>query len=283
MAQPILLPRSSTAGVVPSSLLDGQLAINTADLKLYTRKSDGTVALAAAPPSHVGASGTAHANATTTTAGFMSAADKVRLDGTQVFYFGATAPTSPAPGDEFWNTSTTVLYKRVTDGTNAAWLDISSTGGGSGWGSATVASTSGVAIDLTGIPVGATRLTVAFSGVSHAGGANVLVQLGTASGVETTGYASGGASGATGVASAASSAGIPLRFNTNGNVFSGLLTLVAIGSNAWVAAGAFGEESGAFGASGGRKTLSGALDRIRVTTSAGNIAFDAGTITVAWG
>ena len=45
MANTIQLKRSSAAGVVPSagSLVAGELAVNTADGKLYTKKDDGTV------------------------------------------------------------------------------------------------------------------------------------------------------------------------------------------------------------------------------------------------
>lgn len=45
MANTIQLKRSSTAGAVPSagSLAAGELAVNTADGKLYTKKDDGTV------------------------------------------------------------------------------------------------------------------------------------------------------------------------------------------------------------------------------------------------
>jgi hypothetical protein len=52
----------------------------------------------------------------------------------------ATAPSSPAVGDQWYDTTNGVLYVRVTDGTDAAWLDISSAngtaaaaGGGGGW------------------------------------------------------------------------------------------------------------------------------------------------------
>ena len=48
------------------------------------------IAADAAPASHVGATGTAHGNATTSVAGFLSAADKTKLDGVAT---GATANT----------------------------------------------------------------------------------------------------------------------------------------------------------------------------------------------
>ena len=50
------------------------------------------------------------------------------------------------------------------------------------------ASTSGASIDFTSIPSWVKRITVMFSGVSTNGSSNWLVQLGTASGVENTGY-----------------------------------------------------------------------------------------------
>ena len=53
----------------------------------------------------------------------------------------ATAPSSPSVGDQWYDTANGVLYVRVTDGTDVAWLDISSAngtaaasaGGGGAW------------------------------------------------------------------------------------------------------------------------------------------------------
>ena len=53
--------------------------------------------------------------------------------------------------------------------------------------------TSGTAIDFTGIPSWAKQITIAFDGVSTTGVNGYLVQIGTSGGIETTGYASGGA------------------------------------------------------------------------------------------
>jgi len=43
MANTIKLKRNSTAGQVPSSLADGELAINTADEKLFIKNASGTI------------------------------------------------------------------------------------------------------------------------------------------------------------------------------------------------------------------------------------------------
>jgi hypothetical protein len=72
----------------------------------------------------------------------------------------ATAPSSPAVGDQWYDTANGVLYVRVTDGTDAAWLDISSAngtaaaaaaGGGGAWEviSSTTVSSSVTSMSMT--------------------------------------------------------------------------------------------------------------------------------------
>ena len=80
-------------------------------------KIDGLPA-SAAPASHVGAGGSAHAEATSSTAGFMPAADKANAD-----MFGMavneTAPTSPRDGAFWYKASTGRLSK--WDSTASRW------------------------------------------------------------------------------------------------------------------------------------------------------------------
>jgi hypothetical protein len=52
----------------------------------------------------------------------------------------ASAPSSPAVGDQWYDTTNGVLYVRVTDGTDAAWLDISSANGTAAAGSSSSSS-----------------------------------------------------------------------------------------------------------------------------------------------
>ena len=59
----------------------------------------------AAPSSHVSSGGGAHAVATASAAGFMSAADKAKLDGLSITV-SATPPTNPKIGDLWVDTST---------------------------------------------------------------------------------------------------------------------------------------------------------------------------------
>lgn len=72
----------------------------------------------AAPASHVGAGGAAHADATSSTAGFMPAADKANAD---MFGFAVneTAPASPRNGT-FWYKASTGRLSRW-DTTNSRW------------------------------------------------------------------------------------------------------------------------------------------------------------------
>jgi hypothetical protein len=166
---------------------------------------------------------------------------------------------------------------------NTSWYPVF---GGAGRASAlvsgtAVASTSGTSIDFTGLPTWVKRVTVMFNGLSTNGSAARQVQLGAGS-VQTTGYTSM----ATRLSAAAGS--------TNGLVFDaaagasdltyGIQTITTLGSNVWVSASSysFGSSNSNGGSSGGAVTLSGTLDRIRITTVNGTDTFDAGTINILY-
>jgi hypothetical protein len=147
------------------------------------------------------------------------------------------------------------------------------------------ASTSGTSIDFTGIPSWVKRVTVMFAGVSTNGTSNILLQLGTSGGVQTTGYA--GASGYVG--------GLPVSTNpTNGfsiyndtatDVFHGAVTFSQLNgaSNIWVGQGFMSFSTRAFNLlTSGSVTLSGTLDRVRITTASGTPTFDAGSINILY-
>jgi hypothetical protein len=149
--------------------------------------------------------------------------------------------------------------------------------------STAVASTSGTAIDFTGIPSWAKRVTVMFNGVSTNGSSVVQVQLGAGS-FTTSGYNS--ASGSTNnVANGISS--------TTGIVFtnyllsvdtrSGHLIATNITGNTWVSSHSGFLPGQAFGSvGGGSVTLPGTLDRVRITTVNGTDTFDAGSINIMY-
>lgn len=163
--------------------------------------------------------------------------------------------------------------------TGASWEPISTLTQGTAQ-----ASTSGTAISFTGIPSWAKRITVLLSGVSLSGTANILIQLGTASGFETTGYASSAALAGTSVdgGSASSTAGMIVRAGLAAALQSGVVQLYNVSGNTWVASGSYSRTDAAFsGGMGGTKTLADVLTQIRVTSTATD-TFDAGTINVMW-
>ena len=145
-----------------------------------------------------------------------------------------------------------------------------------------VPTTSGTAHDITGIPSWVQRVTVTFSGVSTNGTSNWLLQLGAGS-IQTTGYASTGTSfGASSTASTATTSGILIRQDTPANVSSGSVTFTKQSGNTWVATGALSASVIPSLLTSGGVTLSGALDRIRLTTVGGTDTFDAGSINILY-
>ena len=140
-----------------------------------------------------------------------------------------------------------------------------------------VASTSGTSIDFTGIPSWVKRVTVMFSGVSTNGTSRVIIQIGAGS-FDTSGYL-----GSVSAINFSTGFGFDDISNAAG-VRHGSATLSLIGSNAWIWSGCGGrsDASGTQYAAGGSKSLSGTLDRVRITTVNGTDTFDAGTINILY-
>jgi hypothetical protein len=147
--------------------------------------------------------------------------------------------------------------------------------------------TSGTAIDFTGIPSWVKRVTVMFNGVSTSGTSIPIVQIGASSGIENTGYAAGAAHGITANAFFNTGAGLPIGSANNSGASSlryGSIVLTLISGNTWVTQGVV-HESTAFGVGcfiAGAKSLSGTLDRVRITTVNGTDTFDAGSINILY-
>jgi hypothetical protein len=146
------------------------------------------------------------------------------------------------------------------------------------------ASTSGTTITFTDIPSWAKRVTMIFSGVSLSGSDNFLVQVGSGT-FTTSGYSNiTGFSGLT-TGTITSTSGISIASGgVAGDLTYGQITFYNITGNTWVASGATtaGTVSNYFSIPGGSVSLSGVLDRIRVTTIIGTDTFDAGTINILY-
>lgn len=157
------------------------------------------------------------------------------------------------------------------------------------------ATTSGTAIDFTGIPSWAKRITVVFDGVSTTptNATNIMFQLGDSGGFETTGYLS--FSGIVGTDLATSVNAASGNFKTSGFFFLwgtaasfryGTITFTNIMGNQWTCSGVMGGQvPGSFVGSahtGGTKTLSDTLDRVRLTTDTVGDTFDAGMVNIIY-
>ena len=151
----------------------------------------------------------------------------------------------------------------------------------------TVASTSGTAIDFTGIPSWVKRIVIMYSGVSTSGTANWQVQLGTGAGptYTTSGYAS--TMIVTTVSSAATSNASTGFVNTSpaagSQVCSGQLTLLNMTGNLWVSQGALGASAATRSyINSGSLSLGAVLTAVRITTVGGTDTFNAGSINILY-
>jgi hypothetical protein len=147
------------------------------------------------------------------------------------------------------------------------------------------ASTSRSSIDFTGIPSWVKRVTVMFNGVSTNGTSVLLLQVGAGS-VVTSGYLGssvnmGNATSPT-VSLRASGFGLDLAENAAA-VRHGAGVISLLGSNTYVFSSVItrSDIAGA-GMGGGSVALSGALDRVRLTTVNGTDTFDAGLVNIMY-
>lgn len=148
------------------------------------------------------------------------------------------------------------------------------------------ATTSGTAVDFspadgTGIPSWAKKITVMFSGVSTNGASITQIQLGSGA-VQNSGYQAGAIRN---VSNAANQAGATSGFiltaaQSAADLFGGSMIISLLGSSTWVAQFALGYSSSYASTGGGSVTLTGTLDRIRLTTVNGTDTFDAGSISL---
>ena len=142
-------------------------------------------------------------------------------------------------------------------------------------------STSGTSIDFTSIPSGVIRITISLRAMSTSGTANYRIQIGAGS-VQTTSYNS--SSWVSGGAAITSTSGFDLINRGAAAQMTGIYTLVNQGSNTWVIAGSSFDSTAAVAPNieTGYTTLSGALDRVRITTANGTDTFDNGVIDVMY-
>jgi hypothetical protein len=150
-----------------------------------------------------------------------------------------------------------------------------------------VASTSGTSIDFTGLPAGVKTIIVSFNNVSTSSSDNMLLQLGDAGGLKTTGYLSNSSSFPGGsIVQANSTAGIIIASpaptqNRSGSI---VFTLESSAANTWAAQGVLclTQVTNTVSAVAGRVSLSGVLTQIRLTTTGGTNTFDLGEVNISY-
>lgn len=145
------------------------------------------------------------------------------------------------------------------------------------------ATTSGTSVDLVGIPSWAKKITFSLNGVSTNGTSPLLIQLGSTT-IQTTGYVCATANVSTTVnnntSAQTSSAGLPITINIVTGAILGSVSLSNVSGNSWVISSSGYSQTGSVWSGGGGVTLSGVIDRVRLTTVSGTDVFDAGSINI---
>jgi len=143
------------------------------------------------------------------------------------------------------------------------------------------ASTSGSAIDFTGIPAGTKQIVIMMDGVSTDGSVNYLCQLGDGGGFETSGYISNAAYSTT---SRAHTTGFGLvEGNGSGETRDIVVTLNLMDTSTFHWCCTFisiRDGSNEIGYGGGGKSLSAELTQVRLTCSGDD--WDAGAMNISF-
>ena len=143
---------------------------------------------------------------------------------------------------------------------------------------ATGQNATGTSIDFTGIPSWVKRITVMLNGVSTNGTNAIIVRIGAGSFV-TTGYVS--TSSDAGGADNTTVGFLTTRSISASRIYTGALVISKITGNTWISHGIVGSDTSVY-ANSGSLALSGVLDRLSVTTTAGTNTFDAGEINISY-
>jgi hypothetical protein len=153
-----------------------------------------------------------------------------------------------------------------------------------------VASTTGTAIDFTGIPSSAKRITVMLQGVSTDGTSGLTLRVGTSGGFVAGAGSYLGASDSQGASVA------PSNFSTGFNMEDAsasattvrhyVCVLTNISGNNWMYVVLGGSSDVANITMGGGSisaaSLGGTLDRVRITSITGTNNFDAGSVNIMY-
>ena len=146
-----------------------------------------------------------------------------------------------------------------------------------------VATTSGTAVTLSGIPSWVKRITLMLAEVSTSGTGNLAIRLGTAAGNVSSGY-KGGTSIASAAAATNDTSLVLVSYSASAATKSnGTVTLIHMGGNLWAISGVVGRStSGFLDLTGYTVQLPGVLDRLVVLTGNGTDTFDGGSVNILY-
>jgi len=170
----------------------------------------------------------------------------------------------------------------TTNGAASSWGAVTASGPTLG---APITTTSGTAVDFTGIPSTVKQIIISLESISSASGGFHIIQIGDSGGVETSGYNTNGNSittGTTGVNSNINS-GI-IYFTVNNLNYTGniILSLLDSSTNTWEASCVIKGSTTTLFFSSGTKSLSATLDRVRLTTVGGTDTYNGGKINIQY-
>lgn len=151
----------------------------------------------------------------------------------------------------------------------------------------TAVNATGTSIDFTGIPSWAKRITVMFNGVSTNGTSGIVVQVGNGT-IQTTGYSSSASAFINNTAPSVSvlfSNGFVIYDDVVSDLTTLTMEICLFDGNKYVSVhnGMTNGSTRTTSKNGsGSVTLSGPLDRLRITNSNGTSVFDAGQINIMY-
>ena len=194
---------------------------------------------------------------------------------------------SAAQGDILYRGASAWL--RLAAGTAGQFLKTQGAGADIQWGSVTagfspasVQTLSGTEVDFTGIPSTVNAICITITDVTiSASTIHLLVQIGDSGGIENTGYVSHGS--IIGVGNASNTTGFDHYMPSGNPASSRTIWLVRQTGNKWVASHTGSNLSGTLYTfiGGGTKTLSGTLDRVRITLGDSN-SFTGGSVNIMY-
>lgn len=147
--------------------------------------------------------------------------------------------------------------------------------------------TTQTAVDFTGIPSWANRITVLLGATSTSGTSQVAIRLGTSVGFATSGYNGHACNIEAGTAGSFFSPDLLPLEASGAAAYAryGRCDIRRVNGNEWVMSSHIGVSGAAaarnsFG--GGGISLGGTLDRVRLTTVNGTDTFDGGSVNISW-